>query len=218
MVMMQNRRNDGVSPVIAVILILMLTVLLVGIIGALFMGMSSDTVEGMNTSFLQPKHEWEGVVKLVYNGNGNDGGEVPVDEGTHEAGDIVAVAAGSKMYRLGHTFASWNTNATGFGEGYLDNDSLTLNAYTVLYAQWNKDPDRYYVIYEENREGATLPTSHACAKENETIELIGALPADEFAGWKDKNGIFYAKGDTYDGANGDLELYAQWKDDNSTES
>ncbi len=213
---MQKKSTDGVSPVIAVILILMLTVLLVGIIGALFMGMSSDTVHGINTSFLQQKNEWD-VIKVVYNGNGHTGGEVPVDKGgPYEAGETIVVADGSKMFRDDYVFDFWTTNADGSGDPYSVGSELILNAYTVLYAQWKPEPDTYYVFYEKNGNlDATISASHDCAKKGSLVTLIGAETGNsdlEFTGWNTKpdgTGVFYA--DRYDGAYGTLKLYAQWK-------
>ena len=222
---MQKKSTDAVSPVIAVILILMLTVLLVGIIGALVMGMSSDTVSGINTSFLQQKNEWD-LIKIVYNGNGNTGGTVPVDEGgPYEPGETIVVADGSTLFRDEYVFTLWTTNADGSGDPYSEGANLILNAYTVLYAQWELEPDWYSVDYVNNGDSnVTISTSHDCAKKGSLVTLIGADTKNSdlvFTGWNtnsDGTGVSYKKGDTYDGKDGTLILHAQWENVDSGET
>jgi hypothetical protein len=80
---------------------------------------------------------------LVYNGNGNTGGSVPVDGNSPYAdGSTVTVLGntGSLTKAGGATFAGWNTHANGSGTAYSPGNTFTLSANTTLYAQWNVNP------------------------------------------------------------------------------
>jgi len=90
---------------------------------------------------------------VTYDGNGSDGGSVPVDTNTYNPGDTVTVVqppAGS-MTKSGATFAYWNTapNGTGTLFGYPTVTTFPMpNANVTLYAQW-------FVTTGLNNAGAT---------------------------------------------------------------
>ena len=73
-----------------------------------------------------------------YNGNGSDGGTVPVDSGTYNTGEAVTVAANSGTLTLtGSTFSGWNTAANGSGITYPVGSSFVMGkANVTLYALW----------------------------------------------------------------------------------
>jgi Listeria-Bacteroides repeat domain (List_Bact_rpt) len=76
---------------------------------------------------------------VTYNGNGSDGGTVPVDSKTYNAGDTVSVQAAGSMTKTGATFAYWNTKADGTGtfHGWPQDTTFKMPAANVtLYAQW----------------------------------------------------------------------------------
>ena len=56
---------------------------------------------------------------LVYVGNGNTGGDVPLDSNNYEQGWSVTVLGNSgNLARDGYSFSGWNTKADGSGSGY----------------------------------------------------------------------------------------------------
>ena len=78
---------------------------------------------------------------VTYNGNGSDGGSLPVDpHSPYNQGDTVQVIdpAGS-LTKTGATFAYWNTNPDGSGafHGWPTDTSFPMpGANVTLYAQW----------------------------------------------------------------------------------
>jgi hypothetical protein len=82
--------------------------------------------------------EWAVEYTVTYNGNGSDGGTVPVDSGTYNTGEAVTVAANSGTLTLtGSTFSGWNTAANGSGITYPVGSSFVMGeANVTLYALW----------------------------------------------------------------------------------
>jgi Listeria-Bacteroides repeat domain (List_Bact_rpt) len=77
--------------------------------------------------------------KVTYNGNGSDGGSVPVDTTNYNAGDNVPVPPPGSMTKTGATFAYWNTQADGTGtfHGWPQDTSFAMPAANLtLFAQW----------------------------------------------------------------------------------
>jgi uncharacterized repeat protein (TIGR02543 family) len=75
---------------------------------------------------------------VTYDGNGNDGGNVPTGSHTYAWGAIVTVLNNTGgLSKIGCTFAGWNTDRSGSGTPYAAGNvfSITSNAVT-LYAQW----------------------------------------------------------------------------------
>jgi hypothetical protein len=59
------------------------------------------------------------VYTVTYDGNGNDGGSVPVDIMSYEQGDSAIVHDNSKgLTKNGFIFGGWNTAADGSGIDY----------------------------------------------------------------------------------------------------
>ncbi len=75
---------------------------------------------------------------LTYNGNGNTGGNAPVDQNNYEPGSSVSVLSNSGLLvREGYSFVSWNTSADGNGTEYYQGDTFNFqNSDVTLYAQW----------------------------------------------------------------------------------
>jgi hypothetical protein len=83
--------------------------------------------------------------RVIYYGNGSDGGTPPVDSNSYNAGDPVNVAdlatiiKTASMTKTGAVLAYWNTKADGSGDfhGWPQDTSFTMPAADVeLYAQW----------------------------------------------------------------------------------
>lgn len=100
------------------------------------------------------------MAQVIYNGNGSDGGSVPVDSNTYASGATVNVADNDStktphqqtdsggnpenivtgnLSRTGATFLYWNTAADGSGTIHQDASTFTFPNQTTnltLYAQW----------------------------------------------------------------------------------
>jgi hypothetical protein len=83
--------------------------------------------------------------RVIYYGNGSDGGTPPVDSNSYNAGDPVNVAdvatilKTASIIKTGAVLAYWNTKADGSGDfhGWPQDTSFTMPAADVeLYAQW----------------------------------------------------------------------------------
>lgn len=79
---------------------------------------------------------------IVYNGNGNTSGSVPLDiHSPYTDGSAVTVLGNTgTLAKTGYTFAGWNTLANGLGTSYVQGNTFIINAPTVLYAKWTALP------------------------------------------------------------------------------
>ncbi len=77
---------------------------------------------------------------VAYDGNGNTGGNVPVDSTKYKQGATVTVLDNTgNLVRSGYTFTGWNTAADGSGTGYAASGGATFtmgSASVLLYARW----------------------------------------------------------------------------------
>ena len=75
---------------------------------------------------------------VTYDGNGADGGVVPIDSANYEQGATVTVSGNTgTLVKTGYSFAGWNTQADGFGTTYTQSQTFTMGAANVtLYAKW----------------------------------------------------------------------------------
>ncbi len=105
---------------------------------------------------------------ITYDGNGSNGGSVPVDTKSYNAGDKVTVLLPGSMTRTGATFAYWNTKADGTGTfyGWPKDMSFLAGGNLTLYAQW-------FVTTGLNNGGAT---THYAFSYDESLRASGLEP------------------------------------------
>jgi hypothetical protein len=81
---------------------------------------------------------------VIYNGNTNTGGISPVDGSSpYTDGSTVTVLGNAGppiLANSGFTFGGWNTASNGSGTQYSQGNTFTINADTILYAQWTPLP------------------------------------------------------------------------------
>lgn len=160
------------------------------------------------------------VYKVVYNGNGHTGGDVPVDSNNYLASTMVTVKENSgSLSKAGATFIGWNTVADGSGPVYSGGSTFAIgSANVVLYAQWTTNPT-FTIMYNGN--GNTTGNVPVDANKYEASALVMvkensgllAKPGFSFTGWNtalDGSGTAYAGGGTFEMGNANLVLYAQW--------
>ncbi len=76
---------------------------------------------------------------VTYNANGATSGDVPTDNNSYSANASVTVLGNTgSLTKTDYTFAGWNTAADGSGTDYDADDTFTINANTILYAQWEE--------------------------------------------------------------------------------
>jgi uncharacterized repeat protein (TIGR02543 family) len=164
-----------------------------------------------------------GDYTLTYNGNGGTGSE-PALTTEYPGGTSVTVLGNSGspvLTKTGYTFAGWNTAADGSGTPYSPTNTFTINANTILYAQWNP---AYTLSYSNEiaRQfgGGTAPaptTSYSGGASvpilENTFTYIRSGITYRFGGW---NTGLYGTGTYYDTTDiltmpwADTILYAQW--------
>ncbi|MBN1603809.1 MAG: InlB B-repeat-containing protein [Chitinispirillaceae bacterium] len=160
------------------------------------------------------------VYKVVYNGNGHTGGDVPVDSNNYLASAMVTVKDNSgSLSKASATFIGWNTVADGSGPMYSGGSTFAIgSANVVLYAQWTTNAT-FTVTYNGN--GNTTGNVPVDANKYEASTMVTvegntgtlARPGFSFTGWNnahDGSGTAYAGGGTFEMGNANLVLYAQW--------
>jgi hypothetical protein len=82
------------------------------------------------------------VFSVIYDGNGQESGSVPVDSNHYRSGDPVTVSGNTGgLRKTGCIFAGWNTRADGTGSARVAGTSFAiLSEIVVLYAQWGPYP------------------------------------------------------------------------------
>jgi uncharacterized repeat protein (TIGR02543 family) len=104
---------------------------------------------------------------VTYNGNGNTGGNVPVDSAGYRAGDTVTVQGAGSLTKTGYSFAGWNTKADGTGTTYTQGQTFPMEAANVtLYAKWTYGSE---LIFHSGFEPATAMV----AQNSEIVTITG---------------------------------------------
>ena len=112
--------------------------------------------------------------------------------------------------REGYTFTGWNTAADGTGTPYADEEPVSFDADTTLYAQWTVDP---VITFVANDGEGTMGTQTVKPNEATALTANSFTRADyDFTGWnttKDGTGTAYADKANIT-TNENVTLYAQW--------
>ena len=161
---------------------------------------------------------------VTYDGNGSDGGTVPVDSGAYLNGATVTVLTNSGVLtKTGFVFTGWNTLATGNGTSYAASGSATFTmgtANVTLYAKW-VSAATYTVTYDGNGStGGSVPTDSGNYLNGATVTVLansGSLTRTNsvFAGWNTQangGGTSYAATGsvTFTMGAANVTLYAMW--------
>ena len=112
--------------------------------------------------------------------------------------------------REGYTFTGWNTAADGTGRSYADEEPVSFDADTTLYAQWTVDP---VITFVANDGEGTMGTQTVKPNEATALTANTFTRADyDFTGWNTaKDGTGTAYGDKANiTTNENVTLYAQW--------
>ncbi|MCC5813273.1 MAG: InlB B-repeat-containing protein, partial [Leptospira sp.] len=155
---------------------------------------------------------------VTYDGNGSDGGAVPVDTDNYLAGENVTVLDNTgNLTRTGFSFNRWNTSADGSGTNYDPADTFPMPAANVtLYAQWSP---AFNVTYMANGGTAgTPPNDPAFYQETDTVTVLGnpnslVKTGRAWIGWNtaaDGTGTTYTEGQTFAMPASNLTLYAMY--------
>jgi len=158
--------------------------------------------------------------KVIFNGNGSTGGDVPVDTSNYQQGATVTVPGNAgNLVKSGYSFTGWNAKADGNGAGYTQGNAFSIGSSDItLYAQWSADPV-YNVIYNGNgSENVSVPVDSTGYLRGETVTVSGNIDGlvksgYTFTGWNtqaDGRGAGFTQSDTFIIGNSNVVLYAQW--------
>jgi len=170
--------------------------------------------------------QWTPVVPITYIvtyfGNGNTGGNPPVDGlSPYNPGSIVTILGntGSLVRISPYVFSGWNTAANGSGTSYSPTNTFIINANTSLYAQWIDVQPTYTLTYDGNGNTGGNPPVDGLSPYNSGSTVIilgntGTLVNSGYAfnDWNtqsDGSGITYVAGNTFI-INVNIILYAVW--------
>lgn len=78
------------------------------------------------------------TVSVIYQGNGNNGGAVPVDNHNYASGAAATIVGNTGgLYRSNFNFSGWNTLANGLGDNYVAGNTVTIGSLnSSLFANW----------------------------------------------------------------------------------
>jgi hypothetical protein len=79
---------------------------------------------------------------VTYDGNGNTGGSVPIDDGLYQENQLVTVWSNGELVKtqdgISLLFTGWNTAADGSGTTQAVGSTFTIGSTDViLFAQWS---------------------------------------------------------------------------------
>jgi uncharacterized repeat protein (TIGR02543 family) len=95
-----------------------------------------DQIIGIN-DFITLYAIWTNVYQVIYYGNDNNEGFIPVDSNLYFNSNIATVLGQGTLIKYGKTFAGWNTQANGSGTNYEVGDTIVISGANInLYAKW----------------------------------------------------------------------------------
>jgi len=117
--------------------------------------LTASTLPGDSTLYAQ----WS--TTLSYNGNTSNSGSAPAALATYPIGTGVTVLDNTGNYvKTSNTFVGWNTAADGSGNDYYAGDIVTLDTFTVLYAQWTTNPTYRITYTSGSATSGTVPVDN----------------------------------------------------------
>ncbi len=182
------------------------------------------TLSNCSMQFNIPVEEEE-TYHVTYNGNGNDSGDVPVDDTPYLSGNIVTVKGNEKnLTRNGYDFVGFAKTPDASVKDVIKTFEITED--TVLYAVWKP---KYKITYDLNTDGkhtsGDAPSDNGTystgdktvVKDGKNLKMFvegtsGAYA--EFAYWTTKpdgSGEKFEPGSDIVFEDSDITLYAQWE-------
>jgi len=156
--------------------------------------------------------------EIIYSGNTNTGGTIPVDNNKYLYNDTVTVLGFGTLFKVNHYFSLWNTKADGTGVNYNSGDVFSMPKKNIyLYAKWVEN-NKYSISYfgNLNNRGTPLIDNNLYYEGDAAIVLEkNDLEKDTFVfyAWNtedDGTGLTYYPGDSITIENKNINLYAIW--------
>ena len=159
--------------------------------------------------------KWLPAYKAIYNGNGNTGGDIPVDPGYYKPGTSVVVQNDVKPVKNGFSFAGWNSKEDGSGTD-IGNYYVMHDSDITFYAKW---VSAYTVEYNGNgNTGGDVPCDPGRYTRGSTVAVAGnsgslVNSGKHFTGWNtepDGSGKDRGAGGSFTMGSSNVILYAKW--------
>lgn len=158
---------------------------------------------------------YEDAYTVTYDTNGGTGSQT--DANSYLMGSTATVLDQNDMANGTYAFIGWNTEADGSGTSYAAGDTFTIDADTVLFAQWEITQEILYTVtYDANGGTGGQTDANSPYIAGSTVTVLDkndmANGAYIFIGWNteaDGSGTSYAVGGTFT-IDADTVLYAQW--------
>ena len=171
---------------------------------------SSDVLKNNNST----------PTNVIYDGNGNTGGSVPIDSTSYESGQTITVLGNSgNLIRTSYSFSGWNTLSNGSGTTYTQSQTFTMGSANVtLYAKWTANPT-YRITYDGNgNTDGSVPTDSTNFESGQTITVLGnsenlVKTGYAFSAWNTQangSGTSYTQSQTFTMGSADVTFYAKW--------
>jgi len=161
--------------------------------------------------------QWEDAVyHVTYDGNGADGGTLPLDSNGY-GHHTQAVVLANTLTRSGYVFKHWNTEPDDSGTSYDGTGVDTIPSMegdVKLYAIWEKESLK--VTYYAPGATGSVPVDNKSYAPMAQVTVLGRndleKPGYSFAGWNTKadgSGSTYVEGAVFT-ITASTELYAKW--------
>jgi uncharacterized protein (TIGR02145 family)/uncharacterized repeat protein (TIGR02543 family) len=156
--------------------------------------------------------KWTAAYTVIYDGNGNTGGSVPVDANSYTNKTAVTVLGNTgKLTKTNYAFSSWNTEADGSGTSYTPGSTFEMGAANVtLYAQWVRT---YKLTFNSQSSETAAKPDTMIVVTGKTVDSLPTAPIKTgctFAGWWTE---ILGSGDSFTTSKAitaDDTLYARW--------
>ncbi|GFZ76066.1 hypothetical protein GCM10008018_21980 [Paenibacillus marchantiophytorum] len=147
-------------------------------------------------------------VNLNYDGNGNTGGDAPIDGHLYSSGVTASVYSGTvNLVKTNYTFDGWNTLANGRGKSYKAAETFTMTSNKTLYAKWK--PINYTVSFVVD--GGSVVSDVKADYNTAIIAPTAPTKANySFGGWYKESTLTTTWDFTTDKVLGATTLYAKW--------
>ncbi len=102
--------------------------------GNVYEGITDNTTWNFTTGALP-------TYTVTYDGNGAEGGKVPIDSKQYIAHELIKVIGNTgNLMKVGYTFIGWNTRSDGKGVTYKEGQTIQMGKVNLmLYAVWTKN-------------------------------------------------------------------------------
>lgn len=144
-----------------------------------------------------------GVVTLTFNGNGHNGGTVPLAV-SGSTGWKVTLPQQGDLVKTGATFSGWNTQADGLGTTYAAGSSYTLASSITLYARWA------FVVTFDTQGGSVVSSQTVSFGAKATQPTAPTRTMYEFGGWYKESGCTTLWNFSLETVTGNVTIYAKW--------